>query len=103
MRPIPVIPITVAIPVWFGPMIGSPKAMKYAPIRHVAIPRIEMMLFHFFNIFPPFFIYHILLCISNFMLDIANIRYLRLPVNPYKTKNKYQNFLKNETEYSFFY
>jgi hypothetical protein len=54
-------------------MIGSPKAIRYAPIRHVAIPKMRMMLFHFFNVFPPLFIYHILLSISNSKLDIANI------------------------------
>jgi hypothetical protein len=53
-------PTTVAMPVWSAPMIGSPKAIKYAPTRHVAIPKMRMMLFHFFNVFPPLFISHIL-------------------------------------------
>lgn len=73
-------PTTVAIPEWFGPMSGSPKAIKKAPMRQVAIPRMRIMLFLFFNIFPPLFIYNNLLYISNFMLDINNIQYLRLPI-----------------------
>ena len=77
IRPIPVMPTTVAMPVWSAPMIGSPKAIKYAPIKHVIIPKTRMMFFRVF-IIPPLVIYHILLAISNFMLDIDNIKIFKI-------------------------
>jgi hypothetical protein len=79
---------TVAMPVWFAPTIGSPNAIKKAAVRQVSIPSARMMFFQFVTIFPPLFIYHILLTISNFMLDIVNIRYLRLTEKLHQQKQK---------------
>ena len=38
IKPIPTMPTTVAIPVWFSPKTGSPATIKKAPIKHNEIP-----------------------------------------------------------------
>ena len=38
IKPIPTIPITVAIPVWFSPSSGSPVTITRAPITHNVNP-----------------------------------------------------------------
>ena len=38
IKPIPTIPITAAMPVWFSPKIDSPATITRAPIKHTIIP-----------------------------------------------------------------
>jgi len=87
IKPIPIMPVTMAMPMVLSPKI-LPFTIRKAPAKHRETPKANsarcQVLVFLFNFYTSLFISNFILHIFNFMLDIYIITLFKLSVD--KTK-----------------